>query len=329
VTLPFPEGFRSTTDGQIDVSGARNPQGTDERFITGRLTVKRAEYTRDIDIADFIARKPETSLASTGSSDSVFQQNTQLDLRLEGRDALVVRNNQIDALGSLSLRMTGSLAAPIIGGRITATRATLEFLGQRYELTRGYVDLPERLNADPELNLQAEADIKSYRVTARATGPLPQLRVELKSDPSLPQSDIVALITTGQLDTGYAGGSALARSEVGSAATVAAEALVNAPVRRATDKLFGLNRFEIDPRISDRGGTITPTARLTLGKQINRNLSITYSTNLAADQNQVVAVEYRLSNRLSFVAQYEQAPVSNFSTKNDIFSFEVRFKKKF
>ena len=117
-------------------------------------------------------------------------------------------------------------------------------------------------------------------------------------------------------------------TEVGSAATVLTEAVINAPVRKATDKLFGLNRFEIDPRISDRG-VVNPTARLTLGKQINRNLSLTYSTNLAADQNQVVAVEYRLSNRLSFVAQYEQAPVSGFSSKNDIFSFEIRLKKKF
>jgi translocation and assembly module TamB len=328
VTVPFPEGFRSTADGQIDVSGFKNEQGVNQRLISGSLNVKRAEYTRDIDVADFIARKPETTIAAAQDDATEFEENTQLDLRIEGRDALIVKNNQADALGSLSLRINGSVAEPIYGGRVTASRASLDFLGQRYELTRGYIDLPGRLNAEPELNILAEADIKSYRVTLRLTGPLSQSRAELKSDPALPQADIVALITTGQLDPGFAGGSTLARSEVGSAATVVTEALVNAPVRKATDKLFGLNRFEIDPRISDQG-VVNPTARLTLGKQINRNLSLTYSTNLASDQNQVVAVEYRLSNRLSFIAQYEQAPVNSFTSRNRIFSFEVRLKKKF
>ncbi len=328
VTVPFPAGFRSTTDGQLEVSGFKDKDGVNKRLIAGRLNVKRAEYTSAIDVADFLARRPETSLATVQDDATEFEENTQLDLSLEGRDALIVRNKQIDALGSLSLRITGAVSEPIYGGRITASRASLDFLGQRYELTRGYIDLPGRLNAEPELNIQAEANIKSYRVNLRVTGPLAQSRAELKSDPALPQADIVALITTGQLDQGVTGGSALARSEVGSAATVLSEAIINAPVRKATDKLFGLNRFEIDPRISDRG-VVNPTARLTVGKQINRDLSLTYSTNLAADQNQVVAVEYRLSNRLSFIAQYEQAPVSGFSSKNNIFSFEVRLKKRF
>ena len=106
------------------------------------------------------------------------------------------------------------------------------------------------------------------------------------------------------------------------------DTLINAPVRRATDKLFGLNRFEIDPLIAGRGGA-SPTARLTVGRQINKNLSITYSTNLTSDQNQVLALEYRVSNRLSFVAQYEQGSVNGFSSRNDNFSFEIRFRKRF
>ena len=106
------------------------------------------------------------------------------------------------------------------------------------------------------------------------------------------------------------------------------DTLINAPVRRATDKLFGLNRFELEPLIAGRGGA-SPTARLTVGRQINRDLSVTYSTNLTSDQNQVLAVEYRVSNRLSFVAQYEQGSVTGFGSRNDNFSFEIRFRKRF
>jgi translocation and assembly module TamB len=115
---------------------------------------------------------------------------------------------------------------------------------------------------------------------------------------------------------------------VGTAASLLTETLINAPVQRATDKLFGLNRFELDPLIAGRGGA-SPTARLTVGRQINRNLSVTYSTNVTTDQNQVLALEYRVSDRISFVAQYQQGPVNTLRAQRDNFSFEVRFRKRF
>ena len=105
------------------------------------------------------------------------------------------------------------------------------------------------------------------------------------------------------------------------------DSIINAPVRKATDKLFGLNVFEIDPIIS--GQRLNPSARLTVGRQINNNLRVTYATNLSQDQNQVVALEYRLSNKLSVVAQYEQRSLSNVTNNRDNFSIEVRFRKRF
>jgi hypothetical protein len=99
-------------------------------------------------------------------------------------------------------------------------------------------------------------------------------------------------------------------------------------VRKATDKLFGLNVFEIDPLISGQN-LANPTARLTVGRQINNKLRVTYSTNLSQDQNQVLALEYRVSNKLSFVAQYEQRALSNVTRNRDNFSFEIRFRRRF
>ncbi|MBO0200856.1 translocation/assembly module TamB domain-containing protein, partial [Vibrio alginolyticus] len=87
------------------------------------------------------------------------------------------------------------------------------------------------------------------------------------------------------------------------------DSIINNPVRKATDRLFGLNVFEIDPIIS--GERLNPSARLTVGRQINNNLRVTYATNLSQDQNQVIALEYRLSNKLSVIAQYEQRALSN------------------
>jgi translocation and assembly module TamB len=320
VTVPYPQGFRTTADADLDISGS-----TREQIVTGTVNLRRAEYTEDIELANLINNRREASL--TEGSGTGFA-TTQLDLRVEGRDALVVNNNLADMVGSLSLRVVGPVEDPIISGRISATRGTLNFRNDRYELTRAFIDLPPRRDADPLLNIQAESEIRGYTVVVSLTGPLSQPQATVRSDPSLPQADVVSLITTGNLSSGDTSTSTLAQTGLGTAASLLTDTLINAPARRATDKLFGLNRFEIDPLIAGRGGS-SPTARLTVGRQINKNLSITYSTNVTSDQNQVLALEYRVSNRLSFVARYEQGSVNGFSSRNDNFSFEIRFRKRF
>jgi translocation and assembly module TamB len=323
VVVPFPENFRTTADAQLEIRGSQR-----EQIIGGTVNLRRAEYTEDIELATLINRRKEASLTEGGGEGSLGTATIFDHLRVVGRDALVVRNNLADVVGSVSLEINGPVDDPIIAGRITATRGTLSFRNDRYELTRAFIDLPGRRDADPVLNIQAESEIRGYRVIVGLTGPLSQPQAVVRSDPSLPQADVVSLITTGDLSTGETGTSALAQSGLGTATSLLTDTLINAPAQRATSKLFGLSRFEIDPLIAGRGGS-SPTARLTVGRQINKNLSITYSTNLTSDQNQVLALEYRVSNRLSFVAQYQQGSVSGFTTRNNNFSFEIRFHKRF
>ena len=324
ITVPLPEDIRATADADLVAQGTMQAQ-----FLTGTVYLRRAEYTEDIDLADFINRRREATLTEGGGGgDGALGANVRLDLRVEGRDALVVRNNLADMVGSVALQIRGSAEDPLVSGRITATRGTLAFRNDRYELTRAIVDLPPRLDADPVLNVQAESEIKGYRVIVALTGPLSQPTAVVRSEPGLPQADVVSLITRGELATGNEATSTLAQTGLGTATSLLTDTLINAPVQRATDRLFGLNRFEIDPLVAGRGGA-SPTARLTVGRQINRNLSLTYSTNVTADQNQVLALEYRVSDRLSFVAQYEQGSIGTLRSQRDNFSFEIRFRKRF
>jgi translocation and assembly module TamB len=326
VTIPLPEDIRATADADVEIGGT-----TRQQFVTGVVNLRRAEYTKDIELADIVNRRREGSLSESGGGggdDSSFATTTQLDLRVEGRDALIVRNNLADMVGSASLRITGSADDPIISGRITATRGTLSFRNNRFELTRAFIDLPAQRDADPILNIQAEAEIRGYNTIVSLTGPLSSPNAVVRSDPSLPQADVVSLILTGELAGDDPATSSLSQTGLGTAASLLTNSLINAPAQRATDKLFGLNRFAIDPLVSGRGGA-SPTARLTVGRQINKDLSIIYSTNVTGDQNQVLALEYRVSNRLSFVAQYEQGATSGFTTRGNNFSFEIRFRKRF
>jgi translocation and assembly module TamB len=322
VTVPFPDKFRTTADADIEIRGSLNAQ-----IIAGTVNVRRTEFTEDIDLADLIDRRRE-AIISEGPGTELLSGTATLDLSIQGRDALVIRNNLAEAVGSLTLRVAGPLDDPVISGRITATRGTLAFRNDRYEIQRALIDLPPRRDADPVLNIQAESEIRGYRVTVGISGPLSQPITSLRSDPSLPQADVVSLITTGNLSSGVEGASTVAQTGLGTATSLLTDTLINAPISRATDKLFGLNRFEFDPLIAGRGGA-SPTARLTVGRQVNRNLAVTFSTNVTGAPDQVVAVEYRVSDRLSFVAQYQQGGADTLRTRNNNFNFELRFRKRY
>ncbi|HSE32264.1 MAG TPA: translocation/assembly module TamB domain-containing protein [Pyrinomonadaceae bacterium] len=319
VTVPFPEDFRSTVDADIEVRGSQR-----EQLVSGIVNVRRTEYTQDIELADIInVRRESIEEGDTDLSSVVFS-----DLKVEGRNALVVRNNIADLVGSVSLRLDGPVRDPIIAGRITATSGTLNFRNDRYDITRALLDLPPSRNADPILNIQGESQIRGYRVIVSLTGPLSQPSAAVRSEPALPQEDVVSLITTGQLSEGDTSNSVLAQSGLGTATSLLTDALINAPAQRATSKLFGLTRFEINPIIGGRSGT-TPAARLTLGRRISKEVTVTYSTNVTSDPNQILALEYRVSDRLSFVAQYEQGSTKRLSTRSNVFNFEIRFRKRF
>ncbi len=321
VTVPFPPDFRSTLDADVEIRGSSR-----EQLIGGVVNLRRTEYTEDIELADLINTRRES--IEEGAEIELTRTALFAGLRVEGRNALVVRNNLADLVGSVSLQLDGPVNDPTISGRITATSGTLNFRNDRYDITRALVDLPPSRNADPILNIQGESQIRGYRVIIGLTGPLSQPSALVRSEPALPQADVVSLITTGQLSSGDTSSSILAQSEVGAATSLLTDALINAPAQRATSKLFGLTRFEINPVIGGTTGS-TPAARLTLGRRISKEVTVTYSTNVTSDPNQILALEYRVSDRLSFVAQYEQASTRRLSARTNNFSFEIRFRKRF
>ncbi|HYE15180.1 MAG TPA: translocation/assembly module TamB domain-containing protein, partial [Pyrinomonadaceae bacterium] len=142
VTVPFPADFRTTADAELEISGR-----LDSQIIKGTVNVRRSEYTENLDLADLIDQRREAPITEGGGGGGgglLAGSVTTLDLIIQGRDALVVRNNLADMVGSISLRARGTVDDPLISGRITVTRGTLAFRNEQFELQRGIIDLPPR-----------------------------------------------------------------------------------------------------------------------------------------------------------------------------------------
>ena len=107
-----------------------------EQLIGGIVTLRRTEYTEDIELADLINTRRGESIEE-GTEIELTRTAVFTALRVEGRNALVVRNNLADLVGSVSLQLDGPVNDPTISGRITATSGTLNFRNDRYEITQG------------------------------------------------------------------------------------------------------------------------------------------------------------------------------------------------
>ena len=324
ITARLPKDFITTGNAEFEING-RKKEGANvlDTLISGVFYAKRSVYRKDIDLADLISGRRETSLSQSDSGTSVIGV-PKLDVRILGRNALRVNNNLADLTASTDLRITGDVDYPQISGRITASSGTLTFRNDRYEVQRAVLTFPPNTAIEPVINLQAETEKNGYQIFVSLSGSLTDtetLNASVRSNPNLPQADVLSLLTTGSLSNTGTGIPTLAQGGLNTAAEILTDEIINKPIAKATDKLFGLNRFELDPIVS--GQRNNATARLTVGRQINKNLLVTYSTNLSQDQNQVLALEYRVSNRLSFVAQYEQRSLTNVTRNRNNFNFEI------
>jgi hypothetical protein len=50
---------------------------------------------------------------------------------------------------------------------------------------------------------------------------------------------------------------------------------------------------------------------------------------VTGEPNQVLAVQYRVSDRLSFIAQYQQGANDTLRSQSNNFNFELRFRKRY
>lgn len=317
VGAEYPRDTSSVADANLTFQGNRKVQ-----VLSGNVKVRRASYTKDITIEELVTTGGpfapaffETGPGGKGDPGPPIN----LDIHIEADNTIVVRNNLADAIGSASLNLRGPISEPIVSGRLQFNQGTIEFRNGRHEITRALITLPGRRGAEPIIDMQTEADISGYRIISQFTGVPSKLKTVLRADPDLPETDIISLLLTGSV-SGDTRSAAVNQSGLNLAQSLLATGISEQLEKRS--QLFGLNRFSIDPLIVGRGND--PTARVTLGRRVTKDLSITYSQNLTSSGqsgiDRIVLVEYRLSNKLSVVG---------YRNERGALGFDVRIRKRF
>lgn len=119
-----------------------------------------------------------------------------LDLTIRAPGQVFVRGRGLDAELGGTLRLAGTTAALAPEGGFRLIRGRLDLLGKRLDLTSGLVRLEG--GAGPWLELTAEGSTADTRVFVDVTGPAAQPDFTFRSEPDLPEDQVLAVFLFGR-----------------------------------------------------------------------------------------------------------------------------------
>lgn len=294
VDVRYPEGW--LLRGDFEASLASTPEG---QRLRGSVALDRAFYVEDVPLGLgqllqglFVRRALEVE-----ETDELLAA-TELDLLVRGPRALRVRNNVAQLDGDVDLALRGTLARPVLFGTVVVTPGgTLVYADNEYEVERGELTFANPFRIEPVIDLAARTELRDYDVTLTLAGTIDQLEVALASDPPLADLDVLTLLAGGEAAP-IAGPSGVAAAQVTAAGLLYGQAA--AVVGRRVGRLFGLDKFRIDPLTGSSGDL--SSARFTVGERLSRDLYATYSYDPSTSEQQILQLEWQAGRGLTVVA---------------------------
>ncbi len=294
VRIRYPTGMSWLAGGTLQLSGTSSAA-----LLSGHITVQRVLFAQGVDMASFFSTASDTTPGPTSSS--LFLQNLAFDIQGETTPGARIEWSGAHVEMDGDVRLRGTWDRPVLLGHIHLLGGEMPFRGNTFQLTRGDINFSNPFRLDPVLNVEATTTISQYQVTIDFSGSASHLVMNYRSDPPLPDSDVVALLALGSPGEGAAIGSQPGASQNYGATALLSEA-ISSGVGSRIEHLFGISSFRVDPFVAGAATESNAAARVTIQEQVRHDLTITYSTNATtSNQYQLIQVEYAVNRGLSVV----------------------------
>ena len=292
-------GLSATANANLRLQG-----GPTSALLSGTILITRFGVGANVDFAAFaggggVQAPPDPSAPAN---------KIRMDIHVTSAPQLDFQNAYAKLAGTVDLTVRGTVADPTVLGRIQITDGSATFAGTKYQLQRGDVYFTNPVRIDPAIDLDATARVENYDVTVGLHGTAANLKPTYRSEPPLNEADIFSLLALGrtqeesqlyQEQQVAAGTDPTTSSLLGGA--------LNAGVSSKVSKLFGVGSVKIDP--SYVGTLGNSSARITVQQQLSRQLTLTYATNVNSSAQQLIQVQYQLSDNVSIVAARDESGV--------------------
>jgi len=299
------EGVTAEIGGQVfyEFSGRGS-------ILSGNISVDRARYTKKFDWRSWLLGLGPANGASARYPDFIKQ--TKLNLQISGSDNIVIDNNVVSAPVMVRINVVGTVERFGLVGRVESKEGRVYFRGNEFKIVEGsrmdFLD-PDRLY--PLFHIVAETYKYDYFVKLSIDGGPDDLIVTFFSDPPLPESDIISLLTFGRTGkdskSGFGGG--IAAGE----ATAMLTGGIQENIEEELKGITGLERVKFEPHTTSTGAF---TSKVTVGKSLLEDrVLVSYSTAIGTTEEQIVRVEYKLSDEVSLVGSRDEFGITGADLK--------------
>ncbi len=122
----------------------------------------------------------------------------RFDIQLHGNGGDIrVDNDLVHLALQGDLRLTGTSDSPGLLGSVNAHDGFADFRGYRYHISQAAFTFSEAEEIAPAFDITADTDARQYRVFVHVFGTPQQYQLQLSSQPSLTEEDVVKLLTIG------------------------------------------------------------------------------------------------------------------------------------
>jgi translocation and assembly module TamB len=307
IRIRYPEGVSSLADLTLRLQG---PQSN--LRLSGNVLVTRFAVSPDLDIAALAAQAGTAQAIAPPDAPS---NHFQLDILILSTPQLNFQNAIAKLAGDVDLHIRGTLASPSLLGRISVTEGSATIAGTRYELQSGDVVFTNPVRIEPSIDLNATARVEDYDITLGLHGTLQKPSVTYRSDPPLPEGDVLALLALGRTqDQQRLFTQQQVQSGSGNPTTDALlGGALNATVSSRVQKLFGAGSVKVDPNYL--GALGNSTSRITVEEQLGKDVTLTYATNVNTTGQQLLQAEIAINRHVSLLVARDESGVFSMVVK--------------
>ena len=306
VRIRYPQGVSSLADATFHLQGTQN-----NLQLSGNVLITRFTISPDL---DFAALAAQANSGPTITSPDAPSNHIRLDVRILSSPQLNFQNAFAKLAGDVDLRLRGTLATPSLQGRVSITEGSAIIAGTRYDLQRGDITFTNPVRIEPVIDLSATARVEDYDITLSLHGTPSKPTVTYRSDPPLPESDVVALLALGRTQNQQR---IYTQQQEQALSNPTTDALLggalNATVSSRIQKLFGAGSVKVDPNYLGPFGN--STSRIIVEEQLGRNLTLTYATDVNTTGQQLLQAEIAINRHVSLLVARDESGVFSMVVK--------------
>ena len=300
IRIRYPPGVSSLADATLHLQGLDN-----NLLLSGDVLITRFTLSPDLDMAALAAQANAVEALAPPDAPS---NHIRLDVHFSSSPQLNFQNAYAKLAGNVDLRLRGTVASPSLLGRVSITEGSGIIAGTRYELQRGDINFTNPVRIEPNIDVSATARVEDYDISLGLHGTPEKMAVTYRSDPPLPEADVVALLALGRTESQQR---IYTQQQQQSLSNPTTDALLggalNATVSTRVQKLFGAGSVKVDPNYL--GALGNSTSRIIVEEQVGRDLTLTYATNVNTTGQQLIQAEVAINRHVSLLIARDESGV--------------------